>query len=314
MEQLYLVLIKFIPVLLLILLGGLIRKIGLLKPGTIEDLKTLIVNLALPALLLLTFARTTFEPRYSLIFITIFLVCLLMLGLGTLFQKKFSPVNRYYPALFSGFETGMLGYALFSAFFGTENTYKIAIFDIGQVCFVFFFLVNFLQKQSGKRTGAKQLLLSFIKSPVILAILAGILMSTTGFAAYAEKFQLTDSFVSVFSLLGALAEPLICIIIGYELHISRQAVLKPFLTVLLRMVLMLGAAFLINKFITVRFLGLDKSFELALYTLFLLPPPFVIPIYIESNSKDEKAEILNTISIHIVMTLIAFLVLVLLSS
>lgn len=310
MEQLYLVLIKFIPVLLLILLGALIRKIGLFKRTTVQDLKTIIIKLSLPALLFLTFARTAFKPRYILIFVTVFLVCLLMLGLGSLFKKRLSPGNRYYPSLFTGFETGMLGYALFSAFFGAENTYKIAIFDIGQVSFVFFVLVNFLQKQNGETTNAKQLILSFIKSPVILAILLGVLFSTTGLAAYAQNFRLTAALVSVLNLLGNLTEPLICIIIGYELHISRKAILKPFLTVLLRMALMLGAAFLINEFLTVRFLGLDKSFEVALYTLFLLPPPFVIPIYIGPDSEEEKAEILNTISIHIVMTLVAFFVLV----
>ena len=76
------------------------------------------------------------------------------------------------------------------------------------------------------------------------------------------------------------------------------------------MTLMLAAAFLINELLVVSVLHLDRSFGLALYTMFLLPPPFVIPIFIDQNAEKEKGDILNVLSIHIVMTLVAFLVLV----
>ena len=310
MDNLYVVLLKFIPVLTMILLGALIRKIRLLKPETIQELKTILINISLPSMFLLTFANTSFELRYILIFLAVFLVCLVMLFAGKGFSKKLCPGNNYYPSVFTGHENGMLGYALFTAFFGAENTYKLAIFDIGQVIFVFFVLVNFLRKQNGTNASAKQVVLGFAKSPIILSMTAGIIISSTGLTAYLQNFQLTGSFTSVLTLLGNLTVPLICIILGYELQINMKNILSPFLTVLLRMALMLAFAFVINKFLVAGLLGLDRSFEIALYTMFLLPPPFVIPIFMDENIIKEKNDILNVISVNIVMTLAAFLVLV----
>ena len=91
MGNLYIVFLKFIPVLLLILLGVIIRKIKLLKPETIREFKTVLVNISLPSLFLLTFARTSFELRYLLIILAVFIVCLIMLFLGTRFSKRLSP-------------------------------------------------------------------------------------------------------------------------------------------------------------------------------------------------------------------------------
>ena len=310
MDSLYIVLLKFIPMLLMILLGVLIHRIKLLKPETIQDLKTIIINISLPSMFLLTFSKTEFELRYFLIFFAVFFVCLIMLLLGKGFSKKLCPNNSYYPSVFTGHENGMLGYALFTAFFGVENTYKLAIFDIGQVIFVFFVLVNFLRKQNGTNATAKQMISGFAKSPIILSIITGIIFSSTGLTAHIQDFQITDSFVSVLTLLGNLTVPLICITIGYELSINKKDILKPLLTVLLRMSLMLLAAFIINELLIVRVLHLDRSFGLALYTMFLLPPPFVIPIFIDQNAENEKRDILNVLSVNIIMTLVAFLVLV----
>jgi len=310
MENLYVVLLKFIPVLLLILLGTLIRRIKLLKPETIQELKTILINISLPSMFILTFAKTDFQIRYLLIFFAVFAVYLITLAMGKGFSKRLCPGNSYYPSVFCGHETGMLGYALFTAFFGAENTYKIAIFDIGQVVFVFFVLVNFLRKQNGTNATAKQVVLGFAKSPIILSIFTGIILSSTGLTASLQKFQITDSFVNVLTLLGNLTVPIICISIGYELKINKNNILSPFLTVVLRMAIMLAFAFLINEFLVTRVLHLDKSFEVALYTMFLLPPPFVIPIFINQDAVKEKNDILNVISIHIVLTLAAFLVLV----
>lgn len=310
MEQLFLVLVKFLPVLLLILLGVLLRRIRLIRPETVADLKAIIVNLSLPAMLFLTFARTDFQARYFFIVLAVIAVCFFMLFFGLVVSRRLAPKNPYYPAVFTGFEAGMLGYALFTAFFGVENTYKFAVMDIGQVCFVFFVLVSFLQRQKGTKASPGALFLSFARSPIILAILLGILLSALGLTARLAALQITEAAVSVLTLLGSLTAPLICLVIGYELRLQKTGLLRPLLTVLLRMGLMLALAYLLNRYLILGVLGLDKSFALALYTMFLTPPPFVIPIYMGEASQEERSEILNVLSIHIIMTLAAFFILI----
>ena len=310
MPQVYIVIIKALPVILLILLGIFLRRTGLIKKTTVDDLKKIVVNIALPSTLFLTFARTIFQSNYLWIFVCVFAVCLLMLIAGIGFRKVLSPDNKYYPALFAGFEAGMMGYALFTSFFGAENTYKFAIIDVGQVVFVFFVLVAFLQSQSGEKTSVSKLAKGFILSPIILSIILGILVGSTGLFAAVSPYPITGAFTDTLKLLGSMTQPLICIVIGYELHMQVKNIRKPLLTVLLRMCILMGIAFLLNTFIIDKALHLDKSFQLAVYTMFLLPPPFVIPIYMGESSEKQKPVILNTISLHVLFSLIAFVVLV----
>lgn len=302
---------KVLPVILLILFGNILQRTGFLKQNTVEELKKIIVNIALPALLFQAFSGTAFEARYILIFFAVFLVCLFMLFFGNLFKKAARLDNNYVPAIFSGFETGMMGYSIFVAVYGAENMFKLAIVDLGQVTFVFFVLVSYLQKMNGQTSDVRQLLLSFIKSPVILAILIGSLFGSTGMIGSVEHFPLFGSVLEVVRLLSNITVPVICIIIGYELHIDLNNLRQPLLAAVTRLVLLMAIAFALNKFLLEGILHLDKTFQIALYTMFLLPPPFVIPIYMKDSKGSNKNFILNTISISILLTLVAFLLLIL---
>ncbi|MCX7709470.1 MAG: permease [Clostridia bacterium] len=302
---------KVLPVILLIILGNVFRKSRFIRQSTIDELKKIIVNISLPALLFMAFAGTSFEGRYGLIFLSVFLVCGLMLLLGTIFKSFLNSNNRYLPSLFSGFETGMMGYSLFVAVYGAANMYKLALIDLGQVTFVFFILVTYLQKINGKSSTINQIVLSFLKSPVILAILSGILVGSLGLLDAVEAYPLSNSILETLKLLSNLTVPVICVVIGYELHIDPQNLGRPLLTALIRVLLLLGIAFLISELLIERIMHLDHTFKIALYTMFLLPPPFVIPIFMEAQEVENKRFILNTISIHIVLSLAAFLVLIL---
>jgi len=147
-------------------------------------------------------------------------------------------------------------------------------------------------------------------SPIILSIILGILVGSTGLFAAVSPYPITGAFTDTLKLLGSMTQPLICIVIGYELHMQVKNIRKPLLTVLLRMCILMGIAFLLNTFLIDKALHLDKSFQLAVYTMFLLPPPFVIPIYMGESSEKQKPVILNTISLHVLFSLIAFVVLV----
>lgn len=310
MPQIYEVIAKALPVILLIILGIAFRLMRVISDRTAADFKKIIVNFALPSTLFLTFARTAFQREYILIFITVFASCVLMLAAGVGLGKIISPGNKYYPALFTGFEAGMMGYALFTSFFGSENTYKFAVIDVGQVIFVFFVLTAYLQRQNGVRATAKKLLKDFFLSPVILSILLGILAGSTGFYAAVAGNPASQAVVQTLGLVGSLTQPLICIVIGYELRINLKNIRGPFLTVVLRLAAFFAVAWAINIFLIDRTLHLDRSFQLAVYTMFLLPPPFIIPIYMDSSAGPRKAAVLDTISLHILCSLAAFVILV----
>ena len=89
------ILSKVLPVIILIIFGGFLRKAKFIEQKTISELKKIVVNITLPATLFLTFAKTTFESRYIMIFLSVFLVCVIMPLLGTVIQKQLKQSNKY---------------------------------------------------------------------------------------------------------------------------------------------------------------------------------------------------------------------------
>lgn len=304
------VLIKVLPIILSILLGMLLRRFSFFKEGTVDDLKKIVVNISLPSLLFTAFAETIFEVRYFFIIFLVFIICVCMLVFGFFMKKITRSQNRYLPALYSGFEAGMMGYAIFAAVYGTENTHKFAIIDLGQVIFVFFILITVLRRFNGNKTTASDTALSFIKTPVIIAIVSGILFSSTGLFRIISGYSVPQTIYETVKLLSTLNVPLICLIIGYELKLDGKRILHCLVVVVSRMVISLGTALAINQFVLVNLFHLDRSFQSALFTMFILPAPFVIPVFMKSNKETEKQEVLNILSVHIVLSLIAFVIFV----
>lgn len=310
MTDLIPVIAKVLPVIFLIITGSIIRRMNFLKQSTVDELKKIVVNISLPALLFFAFAATRFEKKYLLIFAAVFFTCAIMLLIGSFLKKASKSGNRYMPSLFSGFETGMMGYSIYVAVYGTENMYKLAVMDLGQVTFVFFVLVTYLQKQNGSSAGIRDTAVSFIKSPVILSIAAGILVGATGILGTIEGNNLSNSVIETLRLLSDITVPVICIVIGYELRIDFKNLRNPLFCVAARIILLMVIAAAINDLVLGRLMHLDNSFKVALYTLFLLPPPFIIPIYMKDKEVRNKQFILNAISLHIILTLFAYLLLI----
>ena len=304
------ILVKVLPIILTIVLGMVLWRFRFFREGTVDDLKKIVVNISLPTLLFTAFAETKFETRYLLIIGIVFLLCVLMLLLGFAAKKALGSTNKYLPALFSGFEAGMMGYAIFVAVFGAENMYKFAVIDLGQVLFVFFVLVTVLQRFNGVKATAADTALSFIKTPVIIAIFAGIFFSITGLFRLASAYQVPMALYETIKLLSSVNIPLICLIIGYELKLDGKTLPRSVVIVLSRMLISLGLAAAVNHFVLVNLFHLDRGFQAALFAMFILPSPFVIPVYMKNNEESEKQEVLNILSVHIVLSLVAFIILV----
>ena len=311
MSEAFTIVAKVLPVIFLIILGHFLGRFKIISQETIDDLKKIVVNIALPASLFMAFADTVFEAKYLLIVSAVFASCTIMLLLAGVFRKPLKIENPYWPSLYAGFETGMMGYSIFVAVYGAAEMFKLAIMDLGQVTFVFFVLVSVLRRINGDSIGAAGLIKSFLKSPVILSIIFGIIAGLIGLPGLLAGNAAGDAVLDTIGLVGSLTMPLICLVIGYELRIDKTDLARPFFTALSRIVVLLVLAFVINKLLIAGLLGLAKTYEVALYTLFMLPPPFVIPIYMSGRKSQDKQLILNTISMHIILTLVAFIGLIL---
>ncbi len=82
----------------------------------------------------------------------VFLACTIVFVAGRYLHAPAGTESRYLPPLLTGFEAGMMGYAIFTAVYGVDNVFNFAVVDLGQVIFVFFVLVPFVQRQGSGAT------------------------------------------------------------------------------------------------------------------------------------------------------------------
>ena len=302
---------RVLPVLLLVALGALFRRNGFLTPGAIDGLRKLVLNVTLPAALFLAFLRTELEAQYAVIVISVFGACLVMLAAGPWLRRGASIGSGAMPSLMAGFEAGMIGYALYSAIFGSENLYRFAVVDLGQVLFVFFVLAPVVMRwASGHAPPLSETAAAFVKTPVIIAIVAGVAGSVAGLAEPVESNPITNAGLETLALLAAVTTPAIAIVIGYSTSFSAGSLSDPVKTLAVRLPIWIVAAAAFNWLVIDQLLGLDRLFQAAVMTMAVLPPPFVVPLYMaRARGRDVSDDpdhdyLANTLSLATIVTLV----------
>ena len=171
---------RVLPVILLIALGAGLRRARVFSSNTSAELKQLVVNVTLPALLFVAFAHLDAERRYLGLVATMFLACWAGLLIGKAIQPFTNLRARTFPVLFTGFEAGMMGYALYASLYGEANLHRFALVDLGHVVFVFTVLIPALNRNVRGVRSWRETLGGIARTPVILAIVAGLLSGGTG--------------------------------------------------------------------------------------------------------------------------------------
>ena len=299
----YEVLLKVLPLLSAVVLGYILYNRNFLKETHLEGFKKLVVNVTLPAGLLIAFASIDFSLRYLLVFASVFTACLMMLFIAKLAAKLFGIKSPYFPYLMTGFEAGMMGYALFGGIYGIERLSEFGIIDIGQVLFVFLVTVPMISGMAGERKGGffSQSVRSAAKSPVIWSILIGLSLSISGIGKFAD----TLTYSTIRDILDFISRPtpvLIGIVIGSGLRFSFAKMKKETLTAIAKVLVSVLFAVVINTLV-LKPLGISVMLKPALFVMFVLPGPFVIPVFMTSAGREDIEFVSNTLSIGTLLAL-----------
>lgn len=289
-----------LPVFIVLGLGMLCRAKRILTREGVAQMKSVAVNIALPAVLLSSFATTEYSAQSIGIPLLIFGLCVLALLLGFVAAKLFH-LNRLAPFLCTGFEAGMLGYGLFALLFSGESNSHFAIIDLGQVLFVFTLYKTLL----GGKAGLKNVLKDALSSPVLWSILIGLLIGATGLYDALKPSGVSGILDSVTGFISAPTSVLILISIGYDLVPGEIRWRQTAAVVLLRAAIMgalLALALLLNRVL----LG-GAMHAGALLLMFILPPPYVLPVFADAG--DERANISSALSVSTLLSIVLFAVL-----
>lgn len=299
---------RVLPILLLVALGFWLRRAGFISESTVGDLRKLVVNLALPAVLFTSFLEIEFDPGDAAIVIGVFVLCVALYGVGLALRERFGGGNEYFPFLMTGFESGMLGISLFGGAYGLSKVGYFAVVDLGHELFIWFvFLALLLAKRDGIHSPAK-LFGAFIRSPVIIAILAGIAASLLGLRDVLYDGPVVGGLMNTLAFLAALTVPLILLIVGYGIHLDRRDVRQAITPVALRLAILLPLAIVLPLLLMDSLLRGNEYSQAALFTLLILPPPFIIPLYMKAGMPDERRYVNNVLSLYTVVSIVVFAV------
>lgn len=289
-----------LPVFLTLALGMLCRTRKLLSREGVAALKFIVVNITLPAVLFSSFVTAEYSRESIAIPLLIFALCCAALALGFIAQKLLGVKGKLTPYLMTGFEAGMLGYGLFALLFKSEPNSSFAIVDLGQVLFVFTVYKALLSGKGGIRSALREAM----GSPVLWAIIAGLLFGATGLYDGLAPSGVSGVLDSVAGFIAAPTSAVILLTIGYDLVPCEIRWRETAAIAGLRVAIMgilLGAALLINRLL----LG-GAMHAGALVLLFILPPPYVLPVF--ADAEDERANISSALSVLTLLSILLFAV------
>ncbi len=295
-----------IPIVLLIALGIVLRRARVLDDAVVEGLKRLIVSVVLPAVLFTAFLSVEFRVEYLALVVIVPAACLVLLALGHVVRRALGapPVATF---LFTGFEFGMVGLALYAAAYGLDNVPTAAIVGLGHEFFIWFVFVTLLKRQSDGAVSLIETLSSFVKSPVILAIFAGLLLNALGVAETLAANPFSAGVLGALGYLAAVIVPVILLMVGYGTQAEpRRQSEEAAPLVAVRFVVCLILALVLSELVVGRWLGLDQFARAAVFMLFILPPPFIVPIFLPAHRRDEVAYSNNVLSLYTVVSVVTF--------
>lgn len=298
MQQLIAMIQTALPVFLALGLGMLCRRRSFLSRDGVDTLKKVVINITLPAVLLQAFASAKYSPSTVVLPVLVFALCCLALVLGKVLTRLLRIPGRLAPFVATGFEAGMLGYALFSLLFPQVSSAEFAILDLGQTLFVFTLFKILL---SGK-TDWKAIGRDMATTPILWAVLVGVILGATGLYEAMASWGIRGIFDSAAEFVAAPTGMIILLTVGFDLVLKEIPWKKTASLILLRLIVMaviLGIMIAINRTVLNGIM-----FEGAAVLLCILPPPYVIPVFADEPA--ERVQTASALSALTLMTIILF--------
>jgi predicted permease len=303
---------KIVPIIILIGFGRYLGYNGILCQSTIDEIKKVVMDIALSSVLFLAFINMDLKAEYFfLCLLTFALLCsLYLIGIGiNLFKGVTHPLL---PFMVTGNAFGFLGIPLFTTVFGSENIGKLSILGVGHEFFVWFVLITLMRMTLKKERFSMSIAKDMIKSPLIVSVILGITLNIMGLGLWIQENPFTKGFYMTLQYLSNLATPLILIIVGYGLKFDRKYMKQSLKFVMIRSFVILTIGYIFKFLLLDRFVLVDQMFDYAFFTFLILPPPLSLSIFIGRFSTKENEELANnTIVLNTVIAVVVFIMFVL---
>lgn len=299
---------RILPIFLLLALGWALRAGRFMDDATANALKLIVVRIVLPAVLFLSFVDLELRGNYLALMALVFGVCVAGLLIGPALLRMAGIARLWARFLMTGYEYGMLGVGLVAGTWGLAAVSTIAVVALGHELFIWFVFFALLVGRRDGGARALSLAADFARNPVVIAILAGLVLNVLGLhTAELEQAPIANAFLATLRMLAPLTAPLILLVIGHGLYFEAGAFGEVAKLVGLRLAVQLPLAALC-AYGVVGPLGMEARFGVALATLMILPPPFIVPLFMptDESGAEERRFVHRVLTVHTLISLVIF--------
>lgn len=300
------ILSKVLPVLVMIALGRLCETKQIINDEQHAGLKAIVGDILLPVVLFQAFFTADYGKRMLLVFVLVFVGYGAALAAGYALRRFVKPYDRFMPLLMTSAEGGMLGYALYALLCGADQTKTYAMVDIGQTVFAYTVFLTALKAAGGEKMTPKFIMKNIVTNNGCIGMLSGIVLGALGVYRAIDGTAAGEIVSSLLSFITAPTSALILIIMGYQLHVSKQ-LLRPVLTTMGLRLGVLAVVCAVVSGILFAVIPFDKGLLLALMLQYTLPAPFIIPLYADLG--DDAEYVSTTLSLGTVLAVLLFFLL-----
>jgi len=297
------------PIFLIIAIGTILRKVGLIDKIFSEKITRLVFNIFLPALLLKSLILVDFQKTQSFRMIltvwgTLFACFFISRGFSCLVVSRRQSRGFFVSGAIWG-NVAIMGYALGEALYGLEGLARAAIFSalvmpvhifIGYLSMNSYASLRFVSNSGSEHTQTQQSVngsnsargtltvsrikyfaskLSFIANPVTMSIALGILLNLL-------QFKIPDLALTLLDILGEMSLPLSLIAIGGSLQFRIANWGESLFAAVIKLIVMPAAAFLIA-----RVMQLERAWTASIVIGFSCPT--AISFFVISRSLGHEA-------------------------
>lgn len=300
------ILSKVLPVLVMIALGRLCETKQIIDDEQHAGLKAIVGDILLPVVLFQAFFTADYGKRMLLVFVLVFVGYGAALAAGYALRRFVKPYDRFMPLLMTSAEGGMLGYALYALLCGADQTKTYAMVDIGQTVFAYTVFLTALKAAGGEKMTPKFIMKNIVTNKGCIGMLSGIVLGALGVYRAIDGTAAGEIVSSLLSFITAPTSALILIIMGYQLHVSKQ-LLRPVLTTMGLRLGVLAVVCAAVSGILFAVIPFDKGLLLALMLQYTLPAPFIIPLYADLG--DDAEYVSTTLSLGTALAVLLFFLL-----
>lgn len=290
------------PVIVIVLCGVMIRRRRLVTESGMGEIKAVLVNICLPAVLFRTFYAMQFTWREALVFASLSLTTLLAFLLGFAAARLLRAESKITPWLCTTIEGGSIGYALFILLFGQENLYHLALLDAGNALVQWSLVMTMLALRTDEKKPLRETLRSLV-TPINIAIVAGLFCSVTGLGRLVSASAFGQVLEAVLDFVGTPVSAMIMMTVGFALSLKEVQWGETLKAVLARGLIfaLLGCA--VYQLVS-RIFPEDPLYSGAVLIFFILPPTYAYSVYVRDPK--ESSFLGGFLAVYTLLTIAGF--------